>query len=168
MGDHGELSGWANARAQAEHVRLYGQLSREAWAALHEVGREAHPAEHAVDTRFGPTVAYRWAGEGTPVVLLHGAGTCSLMWAPLIGELVGREVIAVDGVGEPGRSVQTGPLRDADDLSAWLGATLDGLGVDRAHLAGASYGGYLAFCHALRAPEQVADPQLQVIPALRG
>jgi pimeloyl-ACP methyl ester carboxylesterase len=78
------------------------------------------------------------------------------MWAPLIGELVGREVIAVDGVGEPGRSVQTGPLRDADDLSAWLGATLDGLGVDRAHLAGASYGGYLAFCHALRAPGQVA------------
>jgi pimeloyl-ACP methyl ester carboxylesterase len=157
MGSDGELSRWANARAQAEHVRLYGQLSAEAWAALHDAGREAHPVEQAVDTPFGPTLAYRWAGEGTPVVLIHGAGTCSLMWAPLIAQLSGRAIVAVDGVGEPGRSVQTSPLRDADDLSAWLGATLAGLDVDRAHLVGASYGGYLAVCHARRAPDQVAS-----------
>jgi pimeloyl-ACP methyl ester carboxylesterase len=157
MGSDGELSRWANARAQAEHVRLYGELRSEAWAALHEAGWEAHPTEQAVDTPFGPTLAYRWAGEGTSVVLLHGAGTCSLMWAPLIAHLTGRAVVAVDGVGEPGRSVQTSALRDADDLSAWLGTTLAGLDVDRAHLVGASYGGYLAVGHALRAPERVAS-----------
>ena len=157
MGSDGELSGWANARAQAEFVRLYGQLSREAWEALHEAGWEAHPVEQAVDTPFGPTLAYRWAGSGTPVVLLHGAGTCSLMWAPLIAHLAGRPIVAIDGVGEPGRSVQTSPVRDAGDLSAWLGTTLAGLGVERAHLVGASYGGYLALCHARRAPEQVAS-----------
>lgn len=154
--DDAPLSRWANARAQAEHIRLYDQLSREAWAALHDVGWEAHPAEVAVETPFGPTVAYRWTGAGTPVVLVHGAGTCSLMWVPLIGALVGRSVVAIDGVGEPGRSVQTAPLRDPDDLSAWLGATLEGLGVGRAHLVGASYGGYLALGHALRSPRTVA------------
>jgi pimeloyl-ACP methyl ester carboxylesterase len=157
MADHGELSGWVNARAQATHTRLYARLRAEAWAALHGVGWEAQPAEQAVDTAFGPTLAYRWAGTGTPVVLLHGAGTCALMWAPLIGGLVGRPVIAVDGVGEPGRSVQTAPMRDADDVSAWLGATLDGLGVERVHLVGASYGGYVAVCHALRSPAGVAS-----------
>lgn len=157
MADHGELSGWANARAQATHTRLYARLRAEAWAALHGVGWEAQPTEQAVDTAFGPTLAYRWAGTGTPVVLLHGAGTCALMWAPLIGGLVGRPVIAVDGVGEPGRSVQTAPMRDADDVSAWLGATLDGLGVERVHLVGASYGGYVAVCHALRSPAGVAS-----------
>jgi pimeloyl-ACP methyl ester carboxylesterase len=160
MADHGELSGWVNARAQATHTRLYAQLRAEAWAALHEVGREAQPTEQAVDTPFGPTVAYCWAGGGTPIVLLHGAGTCALMWAPLIGGLAGRSVIAVDGVGEPGRSVQTAPMRDGDDLSAWLGATLDGLGFGRVHLAGASYGGYVAVCHALRAPGSVASLSL--------
>jgi pimeloyl-ACP methyl ester carboxylesterase len=157
MADHGELSGWVNARAQATHTRLYARLRAEAWAALHGVGWEAQPTEQAVDTAFGPTLAYRWAGTGTPVVLLHGAGTCALMWAPLIGGLVGRPVIAVDGVGEPGRSVQTAPMRDADDVSAWLGATLDGLGVERVHLVGASYGGYVAVCHALRSPAGVAS-----------
>jgi pimeloyl-ACP methyl ester carboxylesterase len=157
MADHAELSGWVNARTQATHTRLYAQLRAEAWAALHEVGWEAQPSEQAVDTPFGPTLAYRWGGRGTPLVLLHGAGTCALMWAPLIGGLVGRSVIAVDGVGEPGRSVQTAPVRDADDLSAWVGATLDGLGVERAHLVGASYGGYVAVCHALRVPEAVAS-----------
>jgi pimeloyl-ACP methyl ester carboxylesterase len=157
MADHAELSGWVNARSQAAHTRLYAGLRVEAWAALHEVGWEAQPTEQAVDTPFGPTLAYRWAGAGTPVVLLHGAGTCALMWAPLIGGLVGRSVIAVDGVGEPGRSIETAPVRDADDLSAWVGATLDGLGVERAHLVGASYGGYVAVCHALRAPGAVAS-----------
>ena len=156
MADHAELSGWVNARSQATYTRLYAGLRVEAWAALRDVGWQTQPTEQAVDTPFGPTVAYRWAGEGTPVVFLHGAGTCSLMWAPLIGGLVGRSVIAVDGVGEPGRSVQTAPVRDADDLSAWVGATLDGLGVARAHLVGASYGGYAAVCHALRAPAAVA------------
>ena len=160
MGDAAEVSRWANARAQAEYVRLYDELSRTAWAALHEVGWEARPTEHAVETPFGPTLSYHWAGEGTPVVLLHGAGTCSLMWAPVIGGLVGRSVIALDGVGEPGRSVQTAPVRDADDLSAWLTATLDGLGVAQAHLVGASYGGYLAVAHALRAPDAVASLSL--------
>jgi pimeloyl-ACP methyl ester carboxylesterase len=171
MGSDGELSGWANARAQAEHVRLYGELRREAWDALHEAGWEAHPVEQAVDTAFGPTLAYRWAGEGTPVVLLHGAGTCSLMWAPLIGHLLGRSVIAIDGVGEPGRSVQTAPFGDADDLAAWLEATLAGLGVERAHLVGASYGGYVAVCLARRAPERVASLALTepvLDPLLRG
>ncbi len=157
MADHAELSGWVNARTQATYTRLYAQLRAEAWAALHEVGWEAQPTEQAVDTPFGPTLAYRWAATGTPVVLLHGAGTCALMWAPLIAGLVGRSVIAVDGVGEPGRSVQTAPVCDADDLSAWVGATLDGLGVERAHLVGASYGGYVAVCHALRVPEAVAS-----------
>ncbi len=160
MGDTAEVSRWANARSQAEYARLSGLLSRTAWAALHEVGWEAHPTEHAVETPFGPTVSYHWRGEGTPVVLLHGAGTCWLMWAPMIGGLLGRSVIAIDGVGEPGRSVQTAPVRNADDLSAWLGATLAGLGVERAHLVGASYGGYVVVCHALRAPDTVASVSL--------
>ena len=48
-------------------------------------------------------------------------------------------------------------FRDRAHQSEWLGETLEGLGLERAHLVGASYGGGLALNQALRRPEQVAS-----------
>ena len=80
------------------------------------------------------------------------------MRAPVDAWQPGREVVAVDVVGEPGRSTQaTAPDYDPPTTSrSGCGAIADGPGVDRAHLVGASYGGYLAFRIAQRAPERVA------------
>ena len=77
MADHAEAQRVGQRPFAGRTPRLYAGLRVEAWAALHEVGWEAQPTEQAVDTPFGPTLAYRWAGASTPVVLLHGAGTCA-------------------------------------------------------------------------------------------
>jgi pimeloyl-ACP methyl ester carboxylesterase len=88
-----------------------------------------------------------------------------LMWARLIGELVGLSIYAVDRIGEPGLSVQTRTVSDRDDLVAWLDDVLDGLSVDRAHLCGSSYGGWIAINAAIRSPERLATLTL-LEPAL--
>ena len=76
---------------------------------------------------FGTTRAYHWRGDGddaggdgdgVPIVLLHGAGTSSLMWAYLLACLVGSSVYALDTIGDPGASVQRAPIRDRDELAA--------------------------------------------------
>jgi pimeloyl-ACP methyl ester carboxylesterase len=153
------LGQWANPKVEREYADLCAALRREAWQALCDEGWGAPPAEIDVETRFGTTRAYHWRGDGdgVPIVLLHGAGTSSLMWAYLLARLVGSSVYALDTIGDPGASVQCAPIRDRDDLAAWLDGTLDGLAVVRAHLVGASYGGYIAVGYATRSPQRVAS-----------
>jgi pimeloyl-ACP methyl ester carboxylesterase len=156
MADSGGLGHWKSGSSEREYLNLYAALRQEAWTALRERGWADPPEERDVATRFGTTHVFHWAGTGTPIVLLHGAGASSLMWARLIGELVGMSTYAVDGIGEPGLSVQTRTVSDREDLVAWLDDVLDGLSVDRAHLCGSSYGGWIAINAALRSPERLA------------
>ncbi|GAA4621099.1 alpha/beta hydrolase [Actinoallomurus vinaceus] len=118
------------------------------------------PAEvHDVATAFGDVRAYRFgAAPGVPLVLLHGTNGTTVSWRPNIEALARRRtVFAVDLLGEPGASVQTAPIRDADDQAAWLEQTLAGLGLDRAHLVGVSIGGWTACNAAVRRPQRVAS-----------
>jgi pimeloyl-ACP methyl ester carboxylesterase len=156
MADSGGLGHWKSDSSEREYLNLYAALRQEAWTALCERGWADPPEERDVATRFGTTHVFHWAGIGTPIVLLHGAGASSLMWARLIGELVGLRIYAVDGIGEPGLSVQTRTVSDRDDLVAWLDDVLDGLSMDRAHVCGSSYGGWIAINAALRSPERLA------------
>lgn len=153
--DAGTLGHWISPKSERDYLDLYAALRNEAWAALRERGWPEPPAESHVATRFGATHVFHWAGEGVPVVLLHGAGTSSLMWAPLIAELIGLSVYAVDGIGEPGLSVQTEAVRDRDRLVVWLDDVLDGLALDHVHLVGSSYGGWIAFNAALHSSRRV-------------
>ena len=52
------------------------------------------PTEIDVHTSFGVTRAYRWTGDGTPIVLLHGGGMTSVSWAPYAQTLSSRDVYA--------------------------------------------------------------------------
>jgi pimeloyl-ACP methyl ester carboxylesterase len=160
MADGGSLGHWRSPKREREYLDLYATLRREAWDALCERGWPKPPDESDVETRFGPTHVFRWPGAGNPIVLLHGAGTSSLMWAPLIAELVGRSVYALDGIGEPGLSVQTAAVPDRDALVAWLDEVFDGLGIDRVHLVGASYGGWIALNAARHSPRRVVSLSL--------
>lgn len=114
--------------------------------------------ERTVPTGYGPTFVRISGPPGArPLVLLHGAGTTSLMWAPNVAALsAGSRTVAVDQIGEFGRSICTQPVRSLDDLLGWLNELFDGLelrgGID---LAGLSYGGALAARYALRFPERL-------------
>jgi len=113
------------------------------------------PAPVDIATRLGPTRAYRWDGTGEPVVFLHGAAGTSLMWTDYAAARAGRAMCAVDTIGDVGRSRQSHPVDGPGDLADWLAEVLDGLGLERAHLVGTSYGGFLALNLAARRPERV-------------
>ncbi|MFE9454163.1 alpha/beta fold hydrolase [Streptomyces sp. NPDC006739] len=123
--------------------------------------------EQDVTTSYGTTHVYRYDPEDpaararTPVVLVHGAGSCSAMWYPNTAALSAeRPVYALDTPGDPGRSVQRAPLHEPEDGARWLDETLAGLGLDQVHLVGSSYGGWLALNQAYRAPHRLASVTL--------
>ncbi|WP_193105852.1 alpha/beta fold hydrolase [Brachybacterium sp. FME24] len=111
-----------------------------------------------VEGRFGRTVALVAGPVGAPdLVLLHGRYTPSPSWAPLIQELATRyRVHAIDTMGEPGLSYNGGaPLCKRAHYPEWLGETLEGLGLGSVHLAGYSFGGWLAARFAIEQPQRL-------------
>jgi pimeloyl-ACP methyl ester carboxylesterase len=115
--------------------------------------------EFDVETKVTITHVHRYGpAEGEPVVLVHGAGFNGSMWYPNVAAL-GREhpVFAVDVPGDPNRSVARAPIAEPAASAAWLDEVLDGLGLDRAHLVGASYGGWIVLNQALHTPGRVAS-----------
>ncbi|MEU0058252.1 alpha/beta hydrolase [Streptomyces sp. NPDC006334] len=114
--------------------------------------------ERDVATPYGRTRVHVYGSpDGSPLVLLPGGSATGLAWfanAPALGER--HRVYAVDLAGDAGRTERRGAaLRNADDMTAWLDALLDGLGLARTHLCGHSYGAWLAVSYALHAPQRV-------------
>lgn len=98
------------------------------------------------------------AGEGVPVVLLHGltATRRYVVMGSKALERSGHRVVAYDARGHGGSAPAPSP--DAygyADLAADLERVLDDAGLDSAVLAGASMGAHTALAFALRAPHRV-------------
>jgi 3-oxoadipate enol-lactonase len=103
------------------------------------------------------------AGEGPALVLLHAGIADRTMWSEHLGPLAdcGYRVVAMDlpGFGEAG--VAPGEQAPWADVLE----TMDGLGIDRAALAGCSFGGAVALRVAAVAPERVRALALVSTPA---
>ncbi|MBJ7332309.1 MAG: alpha/beta hydrolase [Solirubrobacteraceae bacterium] len=114
--------------------------------------------EHEIE-RDGVALNVSDDGEGTPVVLLHGL-TASRRYVVMGSKALERSehrVVAYDARGHGRSSPAAEP--DAygyDALAADLQAVLDGLGIERAVLAGASMGAHTVVRFALASPERVA------------
>ena len=109
--------------------------------------------------RGGVRLAVGEAGEGIPVVLLHGltATRRYVVMGSRALERSGHRVVGYDARGH-GESTPA-PTANAygyDELAADLAAVLDELEVGRAVLAGASMGAHTVLRLALDAPERVA------------
>jgi pimeloyl-ACP methyl ester carboxylesterase len=103
-------------------------------------------------------IAFAEAGDGPPVVLIHGAlMTLEDMWLPLAPHLSGAyRVVALDrpghGLSVRRRLVDASPWRQA----ALIREALDALGVERPVIVGHSFGGTVALCYGLAFPEAIA------------
>jgi pimeloyl-ACP methyl ester carboxylesterase len=135
----------------------------------------------------GLRIAYERAGDGPPLVLLHGyVGDGRSTWRPQIDDLSDTfMVVAWDAPGA-GRSSDPPESFGVDGYADCLAGFLDNLGIDRAHVVGLSFGGALALDFARRhpavptslvlasayagwrgsLPEQVAEQRLQQALAL--
>ncbi|WP_243437703.1 alpha/beta fold hydrolase [Streptomyces sp. FH025] len=112
-----------------------------------------------VETSYGTVHVHHYGpSEGEPIVLLHGHAGHPSNWYPQIAALGERHpVYAIDTLDDPGRSVQRAVAAGPEENAAWLGEVLAGLGLERIHLVGVSYGGWLALNQAIRAPERLAS-----------
>jgi len=96
-----------------------------------------------VETHIG-TVAYRRAGAGAPLVLLHGGLSDGRSWNPQLASLAREyDVVAWDAPGCGGSADPAADLRLADYADA-VAAVVRALGIGPVHLAGHSFGAGLA------------------------
>jgi pimeloyl-ACP methyl ester carboxylesterase len=105
-------------------------------------------------TLHGNDVAYRRAGEGPVLLLLHGIAGSSETWLPAM-RLLRRDftVIAPDFLGH-GASAKPPGDYSLGNYAAGLRDFLDVLEIDRATVIGQSYGGGVAMQFAYQFPER--------------
>ncbi|WP_137390492.1 alpha/beta fold hydrolase [Rhodoligotrophos defluvii] len=101
------------------------------------------------------TIGYIRAGQGKPVVLIHGVGMHAGVWQPQVERLAERfDVIAVDMLGHGVSSLPPEKATLANYAMPVLGL-LDRLGIESAFVVGHSMGALVAQEIALTAPERV-------------
>lgn len=104
----------------------------------------------------GLDIAFERAGDGPPLVLVHGAGDDGRIWQPQIDGLADEfTVVAWDEPGA-GRSASAPSGFDLAGYASCLGALIEALALGPSHVAGLSWGGTVALeLYRLR-PELVA------------
>jgi pimeloyl-ACP methyl ester carboxylesterase len=125
--------------------------------AIHERMLGASPAgSRQIDLRSGRRVHVIEAGEGPPVLLLHGSGTSSLSLLPVMERLEGVRAVAVDRPGF-GLSERARVPRERFRAAAieFVDQVLGELGLEASALAGNSMGGTWALWYTLARPERV-------------
>jgi 3-oxoadipate enol-lactonase len=100
----------------------------------------------------GGRIAYRRAGSGAPLLLLHPLALSGEVWGGYGARLAASfDVIAPDARGH-GHSGWDGEPFGVDDLGDDVAALLDGLGLASAFVTGMSMGGSTAISFAARYP----------------
>ncbi|MDQ6755203.1 MAG: alpha/beta fold hydrolase [Actinomycetota bacterium] len=157
---HG-ISGFTSIQARETFQRKYVETLHRLWPVPFRT--------EDVATRSGTVRVYRSGPRGTlPIVLLGGPGGFAASWYKNAGALsLGREVIAVDPLGELGLSVQTAAVETAEDAVGWLDELLTATGSQGGHLVGSSTGAWLALNHQLQTGQGASALTLIEPPGLQ-
>lgn len=125
-------------------------------------------ARHRIELADGHIVGISVAGQGIPLVVVHGFSAEGFLYAQTLSRLVamGFKVIAIDTAGHGGTQ---GLPYDGQNLNAYselLGRVIDELGITACLLAGHSMGGRLVTQLAADRPDRVLG--LVLIDAIVG
>lgn len=133
-----------------------------------------HPQEDPIPTTHrtllldGRRLRVAIHGDGPPLLLLNGIGGNIEMWAPLVAQLPGRQVLMLDFPGT-GASQPLRRVRRMAGLARLVVEVLDALDVPHADVLGYSWGGALAQELARSYPDRVRSLVLAAtIPGLGG
>ena len=143
-----QINLFKTSRGQAQYFEAY-DVALDLWPVKHE--------SRFVTTPYGQTHVISCGPEDAfPLVLLHAGQASSTMWFPNIADLSNKfQVLALDTLGEPGKSVPARHNATRRDCADWLEGVMDALGIPRAHVMGLSRGGWLALNLALVAPQRL-------------
>jgi pimeloyl-ACP methyl ester carboxylesterase len=109
-------------------------------------------------------IRYMEAGEGTPLVHLHGAGGLRLNPShDLLAQKFRVIVFEMPGFGASAENTRTASMRE---LAATMSKAAAALGLDRFNLMGTSFGGRVALWLAAEAPERVLGLVLEAPAAI--
>jgi pimeloyl-ACP methyl ester carboxylesterase len=113
----------------------------------------------------GFRIRYMAAGEGTPLVHLHGAGGLRMTRAhDLLSKRYRVIVFEMPGFGRSAENTRTATM---PDLAATMAAALTNMGIDRFNLLGTSFGGKVALWLATQQPARVIGLVLEGPGAIR-
>lgn len=104
----------------------------------------------------GAEIYYQDQGEGFPIVFTHGLGGDHTNWVAQVQEFCKKYRVITWDVRGHGRSEVTGDGYSIDRFVEDLHGLLCLLGVERAHVAGLSMGGWISWVYALAHPENTA------------
>lgn len=118
--------------------------------------QKVKPSENGYAPVNGIKMYYEVYGNGKPLVLLHGAFmTIDMNWGELIPELSkNRKVIAVELQGHGHTPFSERKLSHAV-LASDVTKIMDYLKIDKADVAGYSFGGEVAYQLAIQSPERL-------------
>jgi pimeloyl-ACP methyl ester carboxylesterase len=128
--------------AQDQLLRHYGVKARSRYLRLDRPAMRAHLLE---------------AGDGQPMIILHGGDGQGVDWAPLMAHL--QDGFHLHALDRPGYGLSDAFDYHRVDLrrhaADFVTSTLDALGLERAVVVGGSMGGFFALATALERPERV-------------
>jgi pimeloyl-ACP methyl ester carboxylesterase len=135
-----------------------GVIGRLASSHSGAVQRE-FPHVEGVEHRFVEARGLRFhvaeAGEGDPVVMLHGWPQHWYEWRHLMPSLAGRHRVVCPDLRGLGWSDAPLTGYEKEELASDVLALLDALGLERVQLVGHDWGGWTGFLICLREPQRV-------------
>jgi pimeloyl-ACP methyl ester carboxylesterase len=103
----------------------------------------------------GVKLHYLVAGQGDPVVLLHGFAETSHMWLPLIAELADKHTVIAPDLRGFGESASPADGYTKTAMAQDIHALVQSLGYDRIRLVGHDIGLMVAYAYAAQYPAEV-------------
>ena len=103
----------------------------------------------------GLKLHYLAAGEGDPVILLHGYAETSHMWLPLIAELASNHTVIAPDLRGAGQSSKPAGGYTKKEMAQDIHALARELGYERIQIVGHDIGLMVAYAYAAQYPNEV-------------
>jgi pimeloyl-ACP methyl ester carboxylesterase len=113
-----------------------------------------------IDTKYGKIhVIVSGPDDGYPVLLINASALSGWSWIYNVGALSEKyRTYAIDNIGEGGKNKMTAPgkiPKTGMEIADFYTKITNKLGVEKAHVIGASIGGYIGTNYAMHAPDRV-------------